>query len=62
MLDLHNNNLTVLKKNQFKGLRETEVVDLSFNKLKKIDTSHLGDFTKLTTFNASHNELTEISR
>lgn len=51
-----------LKRNQFKGLRDVEVLDLSFNIIPKIDSSHLADLTKLGWLNASHNNLKELTR
>lgn len=61
-LDLHGNQLKELKRNQFKGLRDVEVLDLSFNSIPKIDSSHLADLTKLGWLNASHNNLKELTR
>lgn len=61
-LDLHGNQLTVLKKNQFKNLRDIENLDLSFNKIAKLDSSHIADLTKLGFFNISNNALTELTR
>lgn len=62
MLDLHGNQLETLKKNQFKNLRSVEVLDISYNNLKKLEAQHIADMTKLGWCNASHNALTEISR
>lgn len=62
VVDLHGNQITALKKNQFRGLRDAEVLDISFNKLEKLETTHIADLTKLTYCNASHNQLTELSR
>lgn len=61
-LDIHGNRLVALKKGQFKGLREAEILDLSFNNLSKLDASHVSDLTKMTWINVSHNALTEITR
>ncbi|XP_030759456.1 protein artichoke [Sitophilus oryzae] len=61
-LDLHGNQLKDLKRNQFKGLRDVEVLDLSFNNLTKIDGTHLGDLTKMSWLNISHNSITELTR
>ncbi|XP_045457694.1 chaoptin [Melitaea cinxia] len=61
-LDLHGNRLVNLKRNQLRGLRDTEVLDLSFNNLTKLDGSHIGDLTKLGWCNASHNQLPDIPR
>ncbi|CAH2237876.1 jg4888 [Pararge aegeria aegeria] len=61
-LDLHGNRLATLKRNQFKGLRDTEVLDLSYNNITKLDGSHIGDLTKLGWCNASHNLLPDIPR
>ncbi|CAH2988165.1 unnamed protein product [Chilo suppressalis] len=61
-LDLHGNKLSTLKRNQFKGLRDTEVLDLSHNMITKLDGSHIGDLTKLGWCNASHNQIGEIAR
>ncbi|XP_045461578.1 protein artichoke [Harmonia axyridis] len=62
ILDLHGNNMVTLVRNQFRGLRDVERLDLSFNKIKKIDGSHMADLTKLGWLNVSHNALTEITR
>lgn len=61
-LDLHGNQIKDLKRNQFKGLRDVEVLDLSYNVIPKVDASHLADLTKLGWLNVSHNSLTEITR
>lgn len=61
-LDLHGNQIKALKKNQFKGLRDVEILDLSFNEIPKIDGSHLSDLTKLGWLNVSNNRFTEITR
>lgn len=61
-LDLHNNSIPSLKKGQFKGLRDVEFLDLSMNKLTKVDGTHVSDLTKLGWCNISHNALTELAR
>lgn len=61
-LDLHGNRLATLKRNQFRGLRDTEVLDISHNLIQKLDGSHIGDLTKLGWCNASHNQIGEIPR
>lgn len=61
-LDLHGNKLSTLKRNQFKGLRDTEGLDLSYNSITKLDGSHIGDLTKLVWCNASHNLIGDIPR
>lgn len=61
-LDLHGNQLGTLKKGQFKGMREVEILDLSFNNLTKLDATHVSDLTKMTWCNVSNNALTEITR
>nr|XP_029727427.1 LOW QUALITY PROTEIN: toll-like receptor 6 [Aedes albopictus] len=61
-LDISGNRLVSLKKGQFKGLREAEILDLSHNNLTKLDASHVSDLTKMTWINVSHNALTEITR
>ncbi|XP_039433042.1 chaoptin-like [Culex pipiens pallens] len=61
-LDLSGNQLVTLKKGQFKGLRETEILDLAYNNLTKLDASHVSDLTKMTWINVSHNALAEITR
>ncbi|KAL0859010.1 hypothetical protein ABMA27_010865 [Loxostege sticticalis] len=61
-LDLHGNKLATLKRNQFKGLRDAEVLDLSYNMIQKLDGSHIGDMTKLGFCNVSHNQIGEIPR
>lgn len=61
-IDLHGNQIAVLKKNQFRGLRDAEVLDISFNVLTKLDSTHIADLTKLTFCNASNNKLSELSR
>ena len=62
MLDLHGNRIPELKRNQFKGLRDVEILDLSYNGIRKVDSSHLADLTKLSFFNVSHNNITELTR
>lgn len=62
VIDLHGNQITALKKNQFRGLRDAEVLDISYNNIAKLDSSHIADLTKLTFCNASHNKLNELSR
>lgn len=62
VIDLHGNQIVVLKKNQFRGLRDAEVLDISYNNIAKLDSSHIADLTKLTFCNASHNKLSELSR
>lgn len=54
--------MSVLKRNQFKNLRDLEVLDISFNNITKFDSSHIADLTKLGWCNASHNALTELTR
>lgn len=61
-LDLHGNQITDLKRNQFKGLRDVEILDLSHNGIRKVDASHLSDLTKLSFLNVSHNNITELTR
>ncbi|KAF2895606.1 hypothetical protein ILUMI_10569, partial [Ignelater luminosus] len=61
-LDLHGNKLKDLKRNQFKGLRDVEVLDLSYNNITKLDGSHIADLTKMSWFNVSHNSIKELSR
>ncbi|XP_073964732.1 insulin like growth factor binding protein acid labile subunit convoluted [Choristoneura fumiferana] len=61
-LDLHGNRLATLKRNQFKGLRDTEVLDISYNNITKLDGSHIGDLTKLGWCNVSHNLIGDIPR
>ncbi|KAH1014820.1 hypothetical protein HUJ05_012645 [Dendroctonus ponderosae] len=61
-LDLHGNRIKELKRNQFKGLRDVEILDLSFNMIPKIDSSHLADLTKMSWLNVSHNSLKELTR
>ncbi|BES97939.1 LRR_TYP [Nesidiocoris tenuis] len=61
-VDLHGNRLSVLKKNQFKGQRNVEFLDLSYNGIVKIDASHLSDLNKLSRFNLSHNSIADITR
>lgn len=51
-----------LKKNQFKGLRDVETLDLSHNGLTKLDSSHLADLTKLAACNVSFNAIGELTR
>lgn len=62
VIDLHGNQIEVLKKNQFRGLRDAEVLDISYNNIVKLDSSHIADLTKLTYCNASHNKLSELTR
>ncbi|XP_022909438.2 protein artichoke [Onthophagus taurus] len=61
-LDLHGNRLKDLKRNQFRGLREVEVLDLSHNGIIKLDSSHVADLIKMGWCNVSHNLITEIAR
>ncbi|KAL1132779.1 hypothetical protein AAG570_010731 [Ranatra chinensis] len=61
-LDLHGNKFKTLRKNQFKGLRDVEILDLSYNLITKIDASHLGDLNKLTSCNLSHNAISDVTR
>ncbi|KAG6444332.1 chaoptin [Manduca sexta] len=61
-LDLHGNKLGTLKRNQFKGLRDTEFLDISHNNIVKLDGSHISDLTKLGWCNASHNQIADIPR
>lgn len=51
-----------LKKNQFKGLRETEALDLSHNLIDKLDPTHLADLTKMGWCNLSYNAIPELKR
>lgn len=62
VLDLHGNQIKTLKRNQFRGLRDTEKLDLSYNNIAKVDSSHLADLTKLSFLNISNNALTELTR
>ncbi|XP_011503472.1 PREDICTED: chaoptin [Ceratosolen solmsi marchali] len=61
-LDLHGNQLIVLKKNQFKGLKYIEYLDLSHNLINKLDSSHIGDLTNMAWFNLSHNAISDLKR
>ncbi|XP_015172515.1 PREDICTED: chaoptin [Polistes dominula] len=61
-LDLHDNKIKDLKRNQFKGLRDTEFLDLSYNLIDKLDGSHLADLTKLGWCNFSHNAISDLKR
>ncbi|CAL7941377.1 unnamed protein product [Xylocopa violacea] len=61
-LDLHENRIKELKRNQFKGLRDTEYVDLSHNLINKLDGTHLADLTKMGWCNLSHNAISELKR
>ncbi|XP_012289088.1 protein artichoke [Orussus abietinus] len=61
-LDLHGNRIKELKRNQFKGLRDTENLDLSHNLIDKLDPSHLADLTKMGWCNLSHNAIGELKR
>ncbi|CAK9833600.1 Protein artichoke [Anthophora retusa] len=61
-LDLHDNEIKELKRNQFKGLRDTEYVDLSHNLISKLDGSHLADLTKMGWCNLSHNAISDLKR
>ncbi|XP_022189330.2 toll-like receptor 3 isoform X2 [Nilaparvata lugens] len=61
-LDLQGNHLFTLQKNQFKGLRDVELLDLSFNNLTKLDGSFFGELSKLGWCNLSHNALTDLPR
>lgn len=61
-LDLHGNQVKELKRNQFKGLRDVEVLDISHNNIAKVDSSHLVDLSKMGWCNVSHNELKELTR
>lgn len=59
---MHGNAIVQLKKNQFKNLRDLEVLDLGHNSIKKLDSSHIADLTKLSWCNVSHNALSELTR
>ena len=61
-LDLHDNEIKELKRNQFKGLRDTEYLDLSHNQINKLDGSHLADLTKMGWCNLSHNAIADLKR
>ncbi|KZC08623.1 Chaoptin [Dufourea novaeangliae] len=61
-LDLHGNEIKELKRNQFKGLRDTEYLDLSHNLINKLDGSHLADLTKMGWCNMSHNAISDLKR
>lgn len=61
-LDLHDNEIKELKRNQFKGLRDTEYLDLSHNRINKLDGSHLADLTKMGWCNLSHNAISDLKR
>ncbi|XP_069692523.1 chaoptin-like isoform X1 [Periplaneta americana] len=61
-LDLHGNALAELRRNQFRGLRDTEVLDLSHNNLSRVDSSHLADLNKMSWCNLSHNAIAELTR
>ncbi|XP_060827399.1 insulin-like growth factor-binding protein complex acid labile subunit [Bombus pascuorum] len=61
-LDLHDNEIKELKRNQFKGLRDTEYLDLSHNQINKLDGSHLADLTKMGWCNLSHNAISDLKR
>lgn len=61
-LDLHGNKIKDLKRNQFKGLRDTEFLDLSYNSIDKLDPSHLADLTKMGWCNMSHNAIVDLKR
>ncbi|XP_068621704.1 protein artichoke [Battus philenor] len=61
-LDLHGNRLANLKRNQFRGMRDLELLDVSYNNITKLDGSHMGDLTKLGWCNASHNLIADIPR
>ncbi|KAJ0170358.1 hypothetical protein K1T71_014286 [Dendrolimus kikuchii] len=61
-LDLHGNKLANFKRNQFKGLRDTEVLDISYNNIVKLDGSHIADLTKMGWCNVSHNQIADIPR
>lgn len=59
---MHGNQFENLKRNQFKNLRDLEVLDISHNNITKLDSSHIADLTKLSWCNVSHNALNEITR
>ncbi|KAL1456117.1 hypothetical protein WDU94_000869 [Cyamophila willieti] len=61
-LDLHANNITELKKNQFKGMKNIDFLDISFNRIKKIDGSHIGDLSNLGWLNISNNAIEDLGR
>ena len=61
-LDLHGNKIKDLKRNQFKGLRDTEFLDISHNLIDKLDPSHLADLVKMGWCNISHNAITDLKR
>lgn len=61
-LDLHGNKIKDLKRNQFKGLRDTEFLDISHNLIDKLDASHLADLVKMGWCNMSHNAIADLKR
>lgn len=61
-LDLHGNAIVELKKNQFKGMKNIDFLDMSFNQIKKIDGSHIGDLSNLGWLNLSNNAIEDLGR
>lgn len=61
-LDLHGNKIKDLKRNQFKGLRDTEFLDISHNLIDKLDASYLADLVKMGWCNMSHNAIADLKR
>lgn len=61
-LDLQGNELGILQKNQFKGLRDLDTLDISSNNITKVDSSHFSDLTKLVSINLANNSLPTIIR
>ncbi|XP_067004524.2 protein artichoke [Anabrus simplex] len=62
VLDLHGNNITTLRKGQFKGLRDTDSLDLSHNAITKIEAAYFADLTKMSWCNLSHNAIADLPR
>lgn len=59
---MHGNQIKELKRNQFKNLRDLESLDISYNEIAKLDSSHIADLTKLGFCNVSNNAISEITR
>lgn len=57
VLNLAENNLTILDKKAFSGARKLEVIDLSWNQIIQVDPSAFMYLNKLKKLNLAHNSL-----
>ncbi|CAL8085006.1 unnamed protein product [Orchesella dallaii] len=61
-LDLHGNQLKTIPKDAFQNLKNLEYLDVAWNLFDKLDPGYFFHLSKLTWFNASHNEIPEFKR